>query len=39
LYKKYGHVRIPEYSNSGYAGDKGVENLPLTNVFLLKKIL
>jgi len=23
LYKKYEHVRIFDYSNSGYAGDKG----------------
>ena len=23
LYKKYGHIRISGYSDSGYAGDKG----------------
>jgi len=23
LYKKYGHVHISEYFDSGYAGDKG----------------
>jgi len=37
LYKKYGDVRIYGYSDSDYAGDKGIENLPLDIAHLLKK--
>jgi len=39
FYRKHEHIRISGYSGSDYANDKGIENLLLDIVPLLKKTL